>query len=98
MAIWMKLLRNYVSKIKHKKWSIYKMLMNDKNQITYHEALQRASSFLQERNESSFVAEWLLRERLNWTKTDLVKHHRVLMPALEYQQYGKDLEQYLKGK
>ena len=66
--------------------------------ITYHEALKRASSFLEKKNESPFVAEWLLRERLNWTKTDLVKHHRDFIPESQLEQFQMDVNEYLQGR
>lgn len=74
------------------------MTTQKKNTNTYQEVLLRASSFLEENEHSSFVAEWLMRERLNWTKTDLIKHYREEMPELEHQQFKRDLEDFIQGK
>ena len=65
--------------------------------LTYYEVLDRASSFLSELNHSSFVAEWLMRERLDWSKTELVMQYRNVMPASELKQFERDFEQFLKG-
>lgn len=65
---------------------------------SYFEVLQKASSFLISRDDSKFAAEWLMRERLDWTKTDLVKHYREIMPEAEAKQFQSDFNQYLKGR
>ena len=65
--------------------------------LTYYEVLDRASSFLSELNHSSFVAEWLMRERLDWSKTELVMQYRNVMPVSELKQFERDFEQFLKG-
>ena len=65
--------------------------------LTYYEVLDRASSFLSELNHSSFVAEWLMRERLDWSKTELVMQYRNVMPASELKQFERDFEEFLKG-
>src|SRR5699024_8617155 len=94
----MKLLNLYVYKIKHKNWSNCKMTKSERSSITYREVLQRASSFLEKKGVPGFAAEWLLRERLNWTKTDLVKHDREKMPMHQCDQFEKDLNQLIKGQ
>ena len=57
------------------------MLIENTGNLTYYEVLQRASSFLAEIGHSSFVSEWLIRERLGWDKTKLVliTKHRLQM-------------------
>lgn len=74
------------------------MAKEEHSAITYREVLQRASSFLEKKGQSGFAAEWLLRERLNWTKTDLIKHDREKMPAPQQKQFEKDFEQLIKGQ
>ena len=82
---------------KLKNWSIYKMKFDQTEALTYYEVLDRASSFLSELNHSSFVAEWLMRERLDWSKTELVMQYRNVMPASELKQFERDFEEFLKG-
>ena len=82
---------------KLKNWSIYKMKFDQTEALTYYEVLDRASSFLSELNHSSFVAEWLMRERLDWSKTELVMQYRNVMPVSELKQFERDFEQFLKG-
>ena len=65
---------------------------------TYYEVLERASSFLKEIRHSSFVAEWLMRERLNWSKTELILNYKNEMPMEEIKQFDKDFKEFLKGK
>lgn len=66
--------------------------------LTYFEVLKRASSFLTKNNQSAFAAEWLMRERLAWTKTDLIKNFRKSMPEEEKLQFEADMNQFLQGK
>lgn len=82
---------------KLKNWSIYKMKFDQTEALTYYEVLDRASSFLSELNHSSFVAEWLMRERLDWSKTELVMQYRNVMPVSELKQFERDFEQFVKG-
>lgn len=70
----------------------------EQTHLTYFEVLNRASSFLTKNNQSAFAAEWLLRERLNWTKTDLIKNFRTPMPAAEKLQFEADFNEFLVGK
>ena len=82
---------------KLKNWSIYKMKFDQTEALTYYEVLDRASSFLRELNHSSFVAEWLMRERLDWSKTELVMQYRNVMPVSELKQFERDFEEFVKG-
>ena len=58
------------------------MEFKQNEELTYYEVLERASSFLIELGHSSFVSEWLMRERLGWNKTELVMHYRKPMPDI----------------
>ena len=73
-------------------------MTTEKNQtLTYNEVLHRASSFLEKNNHSVFAAEWLMRERLNWTKTDLVRNFREEMPADQVKQFNQDVKKFNDG-
>ncbi len=74
------------------------MFQLGKEKVTYFEVLKRASSFLTKKGESAFVAEWLMRERLSWTKTDLVRHYSLIMPRKEIETFQVDIQQFTKGK
>lgn len=74
------------------------MVFTENQTFTYFEVLQRASSFLREKEASPFVAEWLMRERLDWSKTDLVMHYKKNMPLAEQKQFINDLSAFLKGR
>lgn len=74
------------------------MTFEEKQTITYQEVLQRASSFLVENKLEAMVAEWLLRERLAWTKTDLVMNYRKEMPVDQQKQFKQDIDAFLSGK
>ena len=73
------------------------MKFEQNEELTYDEVLQRASSFLREINQSSFVAEWLMRERLNWNKTELVMNYRNTMPYEQMEQFATDFNAFLEG-
>ena len=65
---------------------------------TYFEVLQRASSFLTKKGQSAFAAEWLMRERLSWTKTDLIKNYQEEMPPAAKEQFEKDFQAKIKNQ
>lgn len=73
------------------------MFTQNNQPFTYLEVLQWASSFLEKNGNSSFAAEWLMRERLDWTKTDLVKHHREKIPKEQLLQFKQDLKKFIEG-
>lgn len=73
------------------------MFTQNNQPFTYLEVLQRASSFLEKNGNSNFAAEWLMRERLGWTKTDLVKHHREKITKEQLLQFEQDLENFIEG-
>lgn len=83
--------------IKLKNWSTYNMKFEQNEKLTYYEVLERASSFLREISHSSFVAEWLMRERLDWTKTELVMNYRLTMPVDQIEQFTQDFNAFLQG-
>lgn len=74
------------------------MFQLTKEKVTYFEVLKRASSFLTKKGASTFVAEWLMRERLNWTKTELVQHYQLTMPVEEIEIFQADIHQFVEGK
>ncbi|MDN6161243.1 MAG: peptide chain release factor N(5)-glutamine methyltransferase [Atopostipes sp.] len=74
------------------------MVELDNDRVSYFEVLKRASSFLTKNDESAFAAEWLMRERLDWTKTDLIKNYHEKMPKEEKEQFKKDLQQFTEGQ
>ena len=83
--------------IKLKNWSIYNMKFEQNEELTYYEVLKRASSFLREIHHSSFVAEWLMRERLDWNKTELVINYQNIMPLAQIKQFEADFKAFLEG-
>lgn len=74
------------------------MVFETEESYTYYEVLQRASSFLSMKNQPTMIAEWLLRERLDWSKTALVQHYKERMPLSEQKQFYLDMQEFLKGR
>lgn len=74
------------------------MLIENTGNLTYYEVLQRASSFLAEIGHSSFVSEWLMRERLGWDKTKLVLNYQTQITDDKLEQFNRDLDAFLKGQ
>lgn len=66
--------------------------------LNYFEVLQRAQSFLSEKNLPIYAAEWLMQERLSWSKTELVQHYREIMPAVQVKVFAGDIQQFSQGK
>lgn len=62
---------------------------------SYLEVLQRASSFLNQHEKEEAIAEYLLLERLNWSKTDLLLHLHEQMPRTVVTQFWADLEKVI---
>ncbi|MEG0550014.1 MAG: peptide chain release factor N(5)-glutamine methyltransferase [Vagococcus sp.] len=62
------------------------------NSNTYFEVLKWASSFLEKNNIETYVAEYLLLEKKQWTKTELLLHFKEEMPKEEQYQFKIDLE------
>lgn len=73
------------------------MLTENNETITYYEVLKRASSFLAEIGHSSFVAEWLMRERIGWTKTELILNYQKDVSTNELAQFEADFKKFLAG-
>lgn len=74
------------------------MLIENTGNLTYYEVLQRASSFLAEIGHSSFVSEWLIRERLGWDKTELVLNYQTQITDDKLEQFNRDLDAFFKGQ
>ena len=68
------------------------------DEAKYFEVLQRASSFLSKKGLPVSAAEWLMQERLSWSKTDLVQNYREVMPLEQMKIFIEDIEQFSKGK
>lgn len=65
------------------------------NTKTYFEVLKWASSFLEKNNQERFIAEYLLLEKKQWTKTDLLLNLKESMPLTEYNDYKTNLEKII---
>lgn len=63
---------------------------------TYREVLKWASSFLETAGQEATAAEFLLRGRLNWSKTDFILHLEDLIPVETKQQFIEDVQQHSK--
>lgn len=74
------------------------MFTENSSEPTYGEVLQRASSFLRDIRHSSFVAEWLMRERLGWSKTELILNYKNDMPKDQIEQFEADFKEFVEGK
>lgn len=66
------------------------------NCLTYFEVLQWASSFLEKEGKEIYIAEFLILERLKWTKTDLLLNFRKEMPLAQKEQLKQDLTSILE--
>ena len=64
---------------------------------TYREVLKWASSFLETADQEATAAEFLLRGRLNWSKTDFILRLEDLVPVEIKQQFIEDVKQHSKG-
>ncbi len=74
------------------------MFIATEGEAKYFEVLQRASSFLKKKGLPVFAAEWMLQERLGWSKTDLVQHYREIMPRGQVEIFEQDINQFYEGK
>lgn len=63
---------------------------------SYWEVLQWASSFLKQHQKEANIAEYLLLERLRWSKTEWLLHLREEMPEAVKIQLQKDLEKVIE--
>lgn len=64
---------------------------------TYREVLKWASSFLEDAGQEATAAEFLLRGRLNWSKTDFILHLENQIPVEIKRQLIEDVKQHSKG-
>ncbi|MBT2732496.1 peptide chain release factor N(5)-glutamine methyltransferase [Carnobacterium sp. ISL-102] len=67
------------------------------SKTTYREVLKWASSFLETCKRESTAAEILLKERLNWTKTDIMMHLNEEMPSDVKHQLLQDVSNHGSG-
>lgn len=75
-----------------------KMTLNDVSEKqTYREVLTGASSFLSSIEKEAFAAEWLLRERFELTKTELIRRYPATMEPAVKEQYLSDLKAFANG-
>lgn len=68
-----------------------------KSKTTYREVLKWASSFLETCKREPVAAEILLRERLNWSKTDIMVHLNEEMPSDVKHQLLQDVSNHGSG-
>lgn len=64
---------------------------------TYREVLQWASSFLSSRGSEGYAAEWLMKEKNCWTKTDLIRHLADTMPEKQKTIFLNDVYRHAEG-
>ncbi|WP_414838760.1 peptide chain release factor N(5)-glutamine methyltransferase [Carnobacterium sp. TMP28] len=64
---------------------------------TYREVLNWASSFLEAANQEKITAEILIRERLEWSKTDFILQLDQFIPREVKKQWIKDIKEYSTG-
>lgn len=67
------------------------------SKTTYREVLKWASSFLETCKREPIAAELLLKERLNWTKTDVMMHLNEEMPSDVKHQLLQDVSNHGSG-
>lgn len=63
----------------------------------YNQALQWAFLLLKEHQSDPESAEYVLMERLNWRKTDLLLNERQAIPTAVWQQFQQDVEKLATG-
>lgn len=64
---------------------------------TFKEVLDWASSFLENNGKEVSAANWLMKERFNFTQTDLILNGNKKMFGAQKKQYKQDIEQFNKG-
>ncbi|WP_062532202.1 peptide chain release factor N(5)-glutamine methyltransferase [Jeotgalibaca dankookensis] len=65
---------------------------------TYQQTVQQGARYLELNNKHTYVAERLLLDRLDWNKTDFIKHLNQEMSEDIFLQYLDDLNQFIEGK
>lgn len=64
---------------------------------TYEEVLQWASSFLKDKGQNPHSAEWLLKEQMDWSTTDLLTSRKSDMPLNTRKSYIEGILEASKG-
>lgn len=65
---------------------------------TYQQTVQQGARYLELNNKHTYVAERLLLDRLDWNKTEFIKHLNQEVPEDIFLQYLDDLNQFIEGK
>lgn len=65
---------------------------------TYQKILQQATKLLEASHLNTHIAERLLVDRFDWTKTEFINHLSEEVPDTVYLQYLDDLNEFIKGK
>ena len=65
---------------------------------TYQKILQQATKLLEASQLNTHIAERLLVDRFDWTKTEFINHLSEEVPDTVYLQYLDDLNEFIKGK
>ena len=65
---------------------------------TYQKILQQATKLLEASHLNTHIAERLLVDRFDWTKTEFINHLNEEVPDTVYLQYLDDLNEFIKGK
>lgn len=65
---------------------------------TVREVLSGASSFLKIQGKESFAAEWLLRERFGWNKTQLIREYTSPVSEEIKKSFLSDVQAFINGK
>lgn len=65
---------------------------------TYEEVLNRASSFLEDREVSPHLAHWVLKELNNWTLTDWMRARKREMPVEEQKMFEIAVQELAAGR
>lgn len=94
---------HWYSGSKLKKWNNFRMSTKMKFEELYEketvrEVLSGASSFLKIQGKESFAAEWLLRERMDWTKTQLIRQYSNLMSEEIKKGFLSDVQAFINGR
>ena len=64
---------------------------------TYQQVVQSAVKYLEKLELNTYIAERLLLDRLDWTKTDFIRHLNDTLEESVYLQYLDDLNEFIKG-
>lgn len=67
------------------------------NTRTYQHVIKNAAHLLEKSQKSAYVAERLLLDRMDWTKTQLLLHLHEEIPEAVFLQYLIDVNQFIEG-